>query len=110
MSYAIEKDATRMVLHIRDDLTVADVKGLRDDLLAACRDRLPVVVDAADAKRVDISIVQVLHSLQKSAGKMTFEKFSGPVADYLTFAGVYMDRWAGPAPDTQSLMNGAGNG
>jgi len=35
MSYKIEKQATQILLKIQDDLTIAEVKGMWEELLAA---------------------------------------------------------------------------
>ena len=109
MSYAIQKDSSQVLLRISDELTVADVKPLRDEMLSACSEHLPIVVNARNAKRIDISVVQVLESVYKSLGKLTFQECAPAVAEYLAFAGVHVDRWSGTSLAVAPGMNGADN-
>jgi anti-anti-sigma regulatory factor len=110
MSYTIEKNPSEILVTIQEELTIADVKGLRDDLLAAVSDPRPVVVSAKDARRIDISVVQVLYAVQKAAGRMTIRDCSVGIRDYLEWAGIFIDRWAGRSSPGLMAVNGADNG
>ena len=110
MSYTIQKQTSQILVSIQDELTIAQVRGLWDELLAAVSDPLPVVVDARNARRIDLSIVQVLHAISKSLGKLTVQDCSAQVRDYLVRAGVSLDHWERRSSSDHPSLNGAGNG
>ena len=110
MSYSIQRNPSWIQVTIQDELTVADVGGLRDELLRAAADPLPIIVDAKAAKRIDISIVQVLFSAQKSFGQLTIQECSAGVSNYLARAGVAIGRWSSPPLATAVSEIGERNG
>jgi len=111
MSFEVGKDQVQVLVTLRDELTVADVRDLRNALLAAVAGPVPVAVDADAASRIDVSIVQVLCSVGKSTGRLTVPRCSAQVRDYLERAGVSIDGWAGaPAAAAGALTNGVCNG
>lgn len=110
MSYTIEKSEEQILVTIQHELTVAEVSGFRNALHAAAGDLLPVVVDAKDAKRIDISILQVLYAVRKLTGKLTMRDCSSGVRDYLARAGVTIDLWADSSSVNETLANGECNG
>jgi hypothetical protein len=109
MSYTIQKDTSQILLKIQDELTVADVKRFKEDLLEAVSDPLPIVVDAKEATRIDLSIVQVLHTLRGTAGKLTVQGCPDGIKSYLAWAGVPIDRWAAQPSHTNASVNGEHN-
>ena len=110
MSYKIELNASNILVTLRDDLTVADAKELRDELLAAAPHAMPILLDAENARRIDASIVQVLYAAQKTLGKLTVQGCSSEIRNYLELAGVTIESWTHHASADETMMKGAGNG
>ena len=110
MSYTIQKNESQILISIQDELTIAEVRGFRDALLVVASDPQPVVVSAKEVKRIDTSIMQVLHSLQNTSGKLCFGDCSTGVKDYLSRAGISIDGWANQRSPGDTLANGACNG
>lgn len=110
MSYAIQSTSSEIVVSLRDELTIAHVAGLREELLAALRGALAVVVDAGEAKCLDMSIVQLLHSVRKTVGTLTLRACSTEVRDYLARSGISLDQLTGEPSGQDIPMKGECNG
>ncbi len=107
MSYTITTNASQIRVTLNGELAVSEARNVREDLLAAVSNPLPIVIDATNAERIDVSIVQIFHAAAKLTGMLTFENSPPGVRDYLTRAGVCVDTWAGQAAGSESTLKGA---
>jgi anti-anti-sigma regulatory factor len=110
MNCTINRTSSRIVVAIEGELDIARVREFRETLLTVTDDRLPVVVDAKETKRIDMSFLQILHSAQKTLGKLTLVNCPAGVRDYLSRAGVSIDRWSQESSSKTTSVEGVKNG